>query len=258
MTEGGWHEQHHPDFKQCPRKKPKRQDWKPLSDYSFSHTSPWAQKIMSTWGLVPEVCCACQKALAVLKQSEVVEANVQFSVLRLKQGASPQLIKIICLFGVMQVSCGNWGAKLKGACVTGVLHSDFGKLLPPVHTILPGHPHQCMLSELLSPTVMWSLIYSVGKIQPWWPFWWEIILVLTLPSCVQDSNTKLPALFPCLVPFSVCQFHLNLLSGRCFLPWESIFSCSLPCCGAETPSLEAGVFVFNIFIFLWDIPFILS
>lgn len=184
MTEGGWHEQHHPNFKQCLRKKPKRQDWKPLSDYSFSHTSPWAQKIMSTWGLVPEVCCACQKALAVLKQSEVVEANVQVSVLRLKQGASPHLIKIICLFGVMQVSCGNRGAKLKGACVTGVLHSDFGKLLPPVHTILPGHPHQCMLSELLSPTVMWSLIYSVGKIQPWWPFWWEIILVLTLPSCV--------------------------------------------------------------------------
>lgn len=75
-------------------------------------------------------------------------------VLRLKQGASPQLIKIICLFGVMQVSFGNRGAKLKGACVTGVLHSDFGKLLPPVHTILPGHPHQCMLSELLSPTAM--------------------------------------------------------------------------------------------------------
>lgn len=70
--------------KECPRKKTKRQDWKPLLD-CFCHSSSWSQKIRSTWRLLPEVCCACLKALAVLRQSAVVEANIQVSVLTLKQ-----------------------------------------------------------------------------------------------------------------------------------------------------------------------------
>lgn len=58
------------------RKKPQRQGWKLPSDYSFSHSSPLAQKIPSTRWQVPEVCHACQKALPVLKQGGVVEASL--------------------------------------------------------------------------------------------------------------------------------------------------------------------------------------
>lgn len=144
------------------RKKPKRQGWKLTSDYSFFHSLPLAQKILSTRWYVLEVCHACQKALAVSKQGGVVEASqptaaLQVSVFRWKQGQVlllPHLVKIMGFLGVTQVLRGTRGPKPKGVCVTAVLHSGFCNLLPPRHTILPRRLCQCTHSELLSPAVM--------------------------------------------------------------------------------------------------------
>lgn len=86
--------------------------------------------------------------------------------------------------------------KAEAACATGVLHSDFSELLPPEHTILPGHLHKCMLPELLSPAVMWDLIYSVEKIQSRWAFWLEIIFLLTLLSPVLQHEASCPFPLP--------------------------------------------------------------
>lgn len=112
-------------------------------------------------------------------------ATLQVSVFTLKQGQVqllPHLVKIMSFFGVVQVSHGTRGPKPKGASVMWVLHSAFCNLLPPRHRTLPRHLCQSTLSELLSPAVM---LYSVSKIQPWWPCWWEIILLSTLPCCTQ-------------------------------------------------------------------------
>lgn len=144
-------------------------------------------------------------------------------------------------FGLMQVLCGTWGPNLKGAWVTGLLHSGFCTLLLPGSIILPRH----MLPELLSPALMWSLLYPACKTQVWWPCWWEIILVSTLPCCTQDFGMELSVFIPGLVPASVCQSHLNLIFRSRFLPWQSI-SHSLSYCGDEAKPLDNRVFLCSI------------
>lgn len=145
---------------------------------------------------------------------------------------SPHLIKIIylglCKYYV-ESKPQSWKVPVWWGCCTQILVNFY-----PLYTQYSLGIFTSVSFQNCSPQqLIWSLIYSVGKIQRWWPSWWEIILILTLLSCVQDSNMKLPAHFPCLVPFSLCQFPLNLLSGKCFLPWQSCtfsYSCnwSLP------------------------------
>lgn len=60
--------------KSIQRKKAKRQGWKLPLNLSFSHSSPLAQKTLSKQGQAPEVCHACQEALAVPKQDRTVAA----------------------------------------------------------------------------------------------------------------------------------------------------------------------------------------
>ena len=243
----GWHEYHQSNCKECPKKETKetRVEASLRSLSPTPHSWLWRSWVHGgrslRWAILANKPWLCWSRVPLLKPAYCLFLG---SVFRLKQGQVqllPHLVKIMGFFGVMQVSRCSQGPKLKGACVTGVLRSDFCSLLPPRHTILPT-AFASMHTEVLSLAVIWSLLYSACKVPPWWPCRWEISLISTLPCCTQDSCTDLPVLFPGLVPPSAGQSHFSLLFSRCFLPWRSIFSCSLPYCGAET-----GVFICNFF-----------